>query len=78
MSPELIATIGGILFVTFGGLVGIIYSNLKSEINRVRSNCETEETEQAEWRNKDTEFKLDIVERLARIEAGINGGSDAV
>ena len=62
----------------FIGLVGVIYGNMKSEINRVRNNCENDHAQTAEWQKKDVAFKLDVVERLARIEAGINGGSDAV
>ena len=70
MTPEAIMALVAAAFL---GLVGVIYGNMKAEIGRVRDNCEEDHAQTAAWQAKDTEFKLDVVERLARIEAGVNG-----
>jgi hypothetical protein len=73
MSPEILAAIGGMLFVTFGGLIGIIYNNLKHEINNGAEERKTIKDELSEWREIDQKFKEDIIDRLARIETTLNG-----
>jgi len=79
MSPEVLAAIGGVVVVTFGGLVGIIYSNVKAEIGRVRDTCTAREEQSEEWRTGDNKFKVDVVDRLARLETMIReNGRDAL
>ncbi|MHA2377074.1 MAG: hypothetical protein ACXAB9_12980 [Candidatus Thorarchaeota archaeon] len=73
MSPEILAAIGGTLFVTFSALIGIIYSNLRHEINNGAEERRTIKEELAEWREVDQKFKEDIIDRLARIETTLNG-----
>ena len=77
MSIEVLATIGVFLFATFGGLVGIIYSNLKSNIKRNTDEIVSVQSDSVEWRREDQKFKLEVTESLTRLETlVINGGNN--
>jgi hypothetical protein len=72
-------SIMALVAAAFLGLIGIIYGNMKAEINRNRDTCEENHAETAEWQKGDNEFKVEVVDRLARLETLIrNGGSDAI
>jgi hypothetical protein len=76
MTPEAIMALVAAAFL---GLIGVIYGNMKAEINRNRETCEENHAESAEWQKGDQEFKVEVVDRLARLETLIrNGGDDAV
>jgi hypothetical protein len=74
-----IGEIIAIVATAFLGLIGVIYGNIKAEINRVRNNCDEQHAINYEWQEKDTDFKVEVVDRLARLETLIReNGKNAV
>lgn len=59
----------------FVGLIGAVYGNLRNGIKRNEELCKSRHDETEVWQEKDVVFKLDIIDRLARIETSINGGT---
>ncbi len=63
-----------IVFAVVAPLIGIIYANLRSSIKRNGEVCNDRSEKVEEWQDDENKFKLDIIDRLARIETGMNGG----
>ncbi len=55
------------------GLVAVVYKNLRSSIQSNGEDCDLRARRTFAWQEKETEFKLQIIDRLARIETGMNG-----
>ncbi len=63
-----------IIVAVVGPLIGIIYANLKSSLKRSNTICDYRDEKVIKWQADENKFKLDIIDRLARIETGMNGG----
>jgi hypothetical protein len=68
MSIEVLATIGLAIAGGFGALLGIIYTNLRGSIDHLEEEISKKEEVCDLWKTAETKFKMDIIQRLTRLE----------